>query len=433
MLPLINLPVGDAAISSREMPANTELTGNFTEFESTFGALLRAPVPIGQDLLSAVTGENLPPDGNELPQAEDGNLPEIQPQTGPEPPLPEFGAGQLKPLPELVAPATTAPQATTNPVNIAIIDIDNAGLKSDSTLPSQTQKPIPRVVTPEAHPIAASGTPAASQILTEARMPVKSSRPNPGVPAEFTNLPTDKMLPAAPMTEQSRLQSMNRHTNSAATPYMPGPAAVNPSASIIHADAQLAADGNIPDQFEAKVKPAAISGAQPQPAISDSHALQSLPGGHARVGQANPVTTSIGTPVLDSEWGNALNERVLWLADRGIQRAEIRLHPAELGPVSVRISVEDEAAQVAFISQHPLTREAIEAAMPRLREMFVANGLDLNDASVSDSDGREESQSEAADSSSRRGTESVETEDLSPTETAIRRNGSSSALVDTFA
>src|SRR5690606_3684503 len=83
-------------------------------------------------------------------------------------------------------------------------------------------------------------------------------------------------------------------------------------------------------------------------------------------------------------WNEALGDRVAWMAGNRIQNAELRLNPAELGPLRVQISMDDGNASVTFTAQHPLTRDAIEQALPRLREMLADQGLSLQNASVSD-------------------------------------------------
>jgi flagellar hook-length control protein FliK len=92
----------------------------------------------------------------------------------------------------------------------------------------------------------------------------------------------------------------------------------------------------------------------------------------------------IGTPVRDSAWGEQLSERVVLMASNQFKTAEIRLTPAELGPLRVQVAVDDGAANVTFHSQHAVTREAIEQALPRLREMLAENGLSLGQADVSE-------------------------------------------------
>ena len=95
----------------------------------------------------------------------------------------------------------------------------------------------------------------------------------------------------------------------------------------------------------------------------------------------------IDIPVRDTAWSGVLGERVLVMANNQLQNAEIRLTPAELGPLRVQVAVEDGAANVTFHAQHAITREAIEQALPRLRELFAENGLTLNQADVGEQAG----------------------------------------------
>ncbi|NND61483.1 MAG: flagellar hook-length control protein FliK [Gammaproteobacteria bacterium] len=97
-------------------------------------------------------------------------------------------------------------------------------------------------------------------------------------------------------------------------------------------------------------------------------------------------------PVADPQWGSELGQRLLLMNDKGIGRAELRMNPPELGPVEVRISVANDDARVAFQVQHGATREALEQAMPRLREMFASQGLNLSDANVSEQPTQQQAQ-----------------------------------------
>ena len=72
------------------------------------------------------------------------------------------------------------------------------------------------------------------------------------------------------------------------------------------------------------------------------------------------------------------------MAGNQLRSAEIRLTPAELGPLRVQVAVDDGAAHVTFHAQHAVTRDAIEQALPRLREMLAESGLSLGQADVSD-------------------------------------------------
>lgn len=92
----------------------------------------------------------------------------------------------------------------------------------------------------------------------------------------------------------------------------------------------------------------------------------------------------IDVPLQDPAWGDALNERVTFMSGKDIRNAEIRLNPAELGPIRVHLSVDDRGTSVSFTAHHAHTRDAIEQALPRLRELFNDQGLSLGQASVSD-------------------------------------------------
>ncbi len=91
----------------------------------------------------------------------------------------------------------------------------------------------------------------------------------------------------------------------------------------------------------------------------------------------------IVTPVQDPRWADAIAHRLVLMAREGETTASLRLTPQELGPLEIRISVRDDQASVHFGAAHQDTRNALELALPRLREMLEAQGLELANASVS--------------------------------------------------
>lgn len=97
------------------------------------------------------------------------------------------------------------------------------------------------------------------------------------------------------------------------------------------------------------------------------------------------VLSQLATPVLDPAWGERVGDRLLMMAADKLQFAEIRLSPAELGPLRIRISIDDGAASVTFHAQHAITRDALEQAMPRLRELLADNGLTLAEGRIANS------------------------------------------------
>lgn len=79
-----------------------------------------------------------------------------------------------------------------------------------------------------------------------------------------------------------------------------------------------------------------------------------------------------------------LVEQIRWSVEQGLDTAEIRLHPPNLGSLEVRVVQEGERIHVHFTAAHPVAREVLDAAIPRLREALAQAGLWLGETSVSD-------------------------------------------------
>ncbi len=92
-----------------------------------------------------------------------------------------------------------------------------------------------------------------------------------------------------------------------------------------------------------------------------------------------PLSPPLGSP----QWQNALGERLVWLVKKDLQQAELRLNPQHLGPVEVRIEVRNEHATISFSAHHAVTRDVLEASVPRLREMLGEAGVTLASVDVS--------------------------------------------------
>ena len=89
------------------------------------------------------------------------------------------------------------------------------------------------------------------------------------------------------------------------------------------------------------------------------------------------------------EWNKEVGERVIWMHKQAIPSAELRLNPQHLGPVTVKVDVTQEQVSVAFTAQHAAVKEALEAAVPKLREMLSSQQLNLLDVNVTQDDSRQ--------------------------------------------
>ncbi len=89
------------------------------------------------------------------------------------------------------------------------------------------------------------------------------------------------------------------------------------------------------------------------------------------------LTLQIAKPAGQPGWGDEFGERVIWLVGRGQRLAELRLNPPELGSLEIKIRQQDDGTSVSFVVQSAGAREAVEMALPRLRELFNEAGLTL--------------------------------------------------------
>ncbi len=120
----------------------------------------------------------------------------------------------------------------------------------------------------------------------------------------------------------------------------------------------------------------------------------------ATAASSSPQSASVTNPTMQSldvqadikspNWSRVVSSRVVWMAQQGTQQAELRLNPPTLGPVDVRLSVQNDQTTVSFIANNATTREALEQALPRLRESFQENGLQLAHADVGEQSSSED-------------------------------------------
>jgi flagellar hook-length control protein FliK len=95
------------------------------------------------------------------------------------------------------------------------------------------------------------------------------------------------------------------------------------------------------------------------------------------------MAAPIAVPV-DPQTGfdDGFGARIVWMAEQRLGHAEIRLNPEHLGPIEVRVQMDGTQVSAEFQSGHAGVRQAIEASLPRLREMLGQQGLQLGQTDV---------------------------------------------------
>lgn len=96
-----------------------------------------------------------------------------------------------------------------------------------------------------------------------------------------------------------------------------------------------------------------------------------------------PAMSQMALPMGHAQWSGEFGDKLVLLSSRGEQVAELVLNPPSMGSVDVRLNLSGSEAGAQFYSPHPAVREAIEAALPRLREMLADAGLSLGETLVS--------------------------------------------------
>jgi len=159
-----------------------------------------------------------------------------------------------------------------------------------------------------------------------------------------------------------------------------------PGAGI--APAKLAATPEPPAQQSASsavVQAAELTIPKPDAALAASNAslAGAVPMHAAAAAQASHGGEyRIVTPVGSQHWEAAIGNSLVVMAGSGQERAELVLTPPQLGRVEVSIAMKGDEASAVFVSASPAVREALENALPRLREVLADAGITLGQAQV---------------------------------------------------
>jgi len=159
------------------------------------------------------------------------------------------------------------------------------------------------------------------------------------------------------------------------------------------------------------VQVAAQNGSKPQAQqfsqlISQLSPVQGSSQGQV-VSAVTPVASADSTPALmtiassmrQQGWDRAMGERLVFMARNGIQEAQIQVNPRQMGPIDIKVSVnQEQQANVTFVTTNSAARETIDASLPRLREMFDQAGLNLAESDVSQREQHQSGKGGATDS-----------------------------------
>jgi flagellar hook-length control protein FliK len=118
-------------------------------------------------------------------------------------------------------------------------------------------------------------------------------------------------------------------------------------------------------------EPVAVAAlAQAQPAAMEA--------AQAAAAASEELSARVGTDA----WENQVGQKVVYMVGSEEQTASLTLNPPDLGPLQVVLSITNDQASVTFSANQEEVRQALEDALPRLREMMSENGIALGNATV---------------------------------------------------
>lgn len=77
-----------------------------------------------------------------------------------------------------------------------------------------------------------------------------------------------------------------------------------------------------------------------------------------------------------------LGERLVMAVRNDMSRAEIRINPNELGPITIELHIDGNTTAISFGAENNSTRIALQDSLPSLRDQLAREGLTLGEASV---------------------------------------------------
>ena len=261
---------------------------------------------------------------------------------------------------------------------------DSSASKADiaaaTSAPTSTNVNAQNAPTPANAPGAADAD-AAAQAVMAAAIAQGTSAPSPDSSAASDDLAT----PDTGVTLQGVVAAND------SPPLPSGPPAVHAAAPT---SASVTAAGAA--SIVQAVTASADSGATDKHSHSSSSdgsigAAQLLTSNAAGDTSPGPAPTfKVGAGVETAEFGQGVAERVSLMMDGNLTSAKLQVNPPALGPIEVRIALQGGHAQISLSSHSAVTRDALEATSPKLREMLGSQGfsqvsVDISHRSFQDS------------------------------------------------
>ncbi len=100
-------------------------------------------------------------------------------------------------------------------------------------------------------------------------------------------------------------------------------------------------------------------------------------------------TTKLPQDVIHSQldqparWASEVAQRIVWHAGQGLSKVELQLTPPHLGKLEVSLQLQGDQLTAQFVAASAAARDALDQALPRLRELLQQSGIQLAQSDVS--------------------------------------------------
>ena len=267
-----------------------------------------------------------------------------------------------------VAATVAAGNAETNS------DVMTTGVQGETKIAAQDVQPL------------SAGAPSTDEALTLSMMAagqgarVSQQSPNRPVPTVSASTASPGTTPTGITQVGNELTNMTASVTRADVPGSSAPeSSPNPESKMM--DSLL----TTPRETTRVSQPESI--AEQRPAVAAVGAATSNTAG---LGAAATKQSAVSEQPLDLSQSNKQQQatematHVRVLKNQGGGEAKINLHPAELGRMSISVSTDATDTKVSFVVETSQARQAVETAMPRLKELLEQSGLSLADSDVTE-------------------------------------------------
>ena len=292
-------------------------------------------------------------------------------------------APQLRAEPPVLRPERGDDEASLRPTE-PVTDLPSSALMpmvaAEANLPI-----VPTVLGPATPPPAAG--PVIALALARNATPSRLADVVPRGAGEFPSTAPDAQPPAEPAPDFATARSSEP---------APAPARTNSRAAAERNDddnfapaMQLRTGSAIPIEVRAlpheraPEREAAIGAAAVEaPAASAFTALATAIADASLVDRPRKAVLHASTAVGSPAWAEEMSGKVVQMVMLRNESAELHVRPGHLGPIDIQINVSGGEATVQLIAAQAATRDALEAALPVLRDLLAEQGLTLGETAI---------------------------------------------------